>query len=359
MQRGNQAVTGGVFVQRQQVAGALTAQNPLVLLEFFEHVTVTHLGAHKMHAAGLERHLHRHIGHQRADHAGHMFIAPKPVIGHQVQQLIAVVEAPVRIDQLQPVGVAVQRHTVVRVVGKHRLDQGQRVRRTHLVVDVEAVRGATDGNHFGTQLVEHHGRNVVSGPVCGVHRDLEAFEREVVGEAALAELDVAPGRVLEPPGLAQRSRIRPYRRFSQGRLHRQFPGIGQLGTLGAEELDAVVGKRVVAGADDHTQRGALGTGQVSHARRRQRAQQHHVHTGRVEAAFQRAFEHVARNAGVLADQHGGPGLELFEYPAHRVRQTQYKVGRNRRLANRATNAVGAKVFSCHFFPSVFQRCRTR
>ncbi len=87
-----------------------------------------------------------------------------------------------------------------------------------------------------------------------------------------------------------------------------LPLVGQLGAIGAEEFNAVIRKWVVAGADDHTQRRALRTGQVGDTGRWQGPEQHDIDAGRIEPAFQCAFKHIARNAGVLADQHGRPGL---------------------------------------------------
>jgi len=74
---------------------------------------------------------------------------------------------------------------------------------------------------------------------------------------------------------------------------------------------------------------------------------HHVHPRRVEAAFQRAFQHVAGNAGVFADQHRGACLGFLEHMAHRVREAQHKVGGNRGLAHGAADAVGAEILSSH------------
>jgi hypothetical protein len=47
------------------------------------------------------------------------------------------------------------------------------------VVDVEAIRRAADGNHLGTQFVEHLGRDVVGRAMGGIHDDLQTLEREV------------------------------------------------------------------------------------------------------------------------------------------------------------------------------------
>jgi hypothetical protein len=198
--------------------------------------------------------------------------------------------------------------------------------------------------------MKHLGRNLVSGSMGRVHDNFQTFEREIAGEGALAEFDVAPGGIVQAAGLAQAGRIHPHRRLFQRRFDRPLPVVREFGALGAEKLDAVVRKRVVACADDHAQAGPQGTGEIRHGGRRHRPQQHHIDASRVEARFQRGLQHVAGNAGVLADQHRRMVLGALEHPAHRVGKPQHEVRCDRRLAHGAANAIGSKVFSCH--PSV-------
>ena len=190
-----------------------------------------------------------------------------------------------------------------------------------------------------------------------IDHDLHTLERERMVEGALAELDVAPCRVFKAPGLSQSGRVGPHGIFGQGLLDLFLPGIGQLGALGAEELDAVVVIRVVAGADDHAQAGALGARQIGHARRGQGAQQHHVHAGRVEPGLQRALQHVARDPRVLADQHHGTGFLAPQHTAHGMRQAQREVGGDGRAAHQAANSIGTKICACHSAPLLFSCCR--
>ena len=114
-----------------------------------------------------------------------------------------------------------------------------------------------------------------------------------------------------------------------------------------EELDAVVRIRVVAGADHHPQLGALGAGEIGHRWRGQGAEQQHIDTGRIEARLQGRLEHVARNAGVFANQDLGPGVVLLEHLPHRVGQHQHKIRGDRGLAHGAADAIGSKILSAH------------
>ena len=316
-------------------------------MQDLQHITVAHFGPHKLHASLLEGHFHRQIGHQGAHRAGHGFIPGQAVCDHQIQQLIAIEQATTGVHDLQAIGIAIERNAVIGPVVLDRLHQRLGVGRAHAFVDVQAVGRAADGHHFGTQLMEHLGRDLVGGPVGGVHHNLQALEGQVVGEGALAKFDVATCRIVQTPGFAQRGRIHPDRVLKQGRFHGLLPGVRQFLALGAEELDAVVRKGVVARTDHHPQRSALRAGQISDGRSGHRAQQDDVDPGRVEARLQGAFQHVPRNAGVFADQHRWVRLLRLQNTAHGMRQAQDEIGRDRALAHRAANAVCAEILTCH------------
>ena len=70
---------------------------------------------------------------------GHVVTAVQAVRRHDVEQLIAVEQAAFGVDDLQAVGVAVERNAHVRAVFGHGLDQGFGVGRTHTLVDVQTV----------------------------------------------------------------------------------------------------------------------------------------------------------------------------------------------------------------------------
>src|SRR5690606_17681819 len=86
------------------------------------------------------------------------------------------------------------------------------------------------------------------------------------------------------------------------------------------------------------------------------------HPGRVEPRFKRGFEHVARNARVLADEDhgisGGLGFPLLEHAAHGMGEPQHEVRRDGRLADGAAYAIGAKIFSAHLFSCFFMAAST-
>ena len=233
----------------------------------------------------------------------------------------------------------------------HGRDQGLGMGRAKAVVDVPAVGTAADGHHLGPQLVQHGRCNLVGRAVGGIDDDLQPAQGEAGVDRALAELDVAPLRIADTPGLAQAGGVGPGGRLGQRGLDGQLPRVGQLAALGRKELDAVVRIGVVRGTEHHAQVQPERAGQVGHAGRGQRAAQQHVDAGRGKAGFQRRFEHVAGNARVLADQHGRAAPTAaalgLQHATHRMAQAQHEVGRDRGLAHGAADAVGAEILSAH------------
>ena len=274
-------------------------------MQLFQHIAVAHLGAHQLHALVFQRFLDCHVGHQRAHHAGDGLPLCQSVSRHDVEQFIAIEQSPLGIHHLQAVGIAIKRNAVVRAMRSHCGLQRLRVRGPHPFVDVEAVGRTPDGDHLGAQFMEHVRGHLVGRTVSGIDHQLQAFERQVRCKGALAELDVTAAGILQTAGAPQAGRIHPAWFLQQRGLDRQFPAVRQLLAVGRKELDAVVCKRIVRGTDDHAQTQPQGPGQVGHAGGGQGTGQHHIHARRRKTGLQGGFQHVARNAGVLADQHRG------------------------------------------------------
>ena len=70
-----------------------------------------------------------------------------------------------------------------------------------------------------------------------------------------------------------------------------------------EDLDAVVGHRVVRRGDHHAEVGVVGVGQIGHRRGRQHPGPQRVHTLAGQAGDHGGFQHLAAGTGVAAD-HG-------------------------------------------------------
>lgn len=208
--------------------------------------------------------------------------------------------------------------------------------------------------HLGAQFAEHMRSDVVGGAVGGVDHQLQPVEIQVVREGALAEFDVAALGVGHAARAAQFFRADAAQRLVHRLLDGGLDVVGQLHAMGGEELDAVVLVRIVRGADHDTGGQAQRARQVGHGRRRDGPGQQHVDTGGRQAGFQGGFQHVAGNAGVLADHDLGPVaaapagvLAMFarQHPAGGIAQTQREGGVDHRAADFAAHAVGTKIFA--------------
>jgi hypothetical protein len=87
----------------------------------------------------------------------------------------------------------------------------------------------------------------------------------------------------------------------------------ELAAAAGEELDAVVGHRVVAGREHHAEVDAEALGQVGDTGRGQHVEEEHVHARGRQAGDHGCLEELAGDAGVAA--HHGPGPVALELPA--------------------------------------------
>ncbi len=86
-------------------------------------------------------------------------------------------------------------------------------------------------------------------------------------------------------------------------------GVVELVPAGAEDLDAVVGHRVVRRGDHHAEIGVIGAGQVGHRRRGQHTDAEGVDALAGDPGDDGGFEHLAAGARITAD-HGDPSAGL-------------------------------------------------
>ena len=134
-------------------------------------------------------------------------------------------------------------------------------------------------------------------------------------------------------------------RLLDGALDQHLHLVGQLAARGIEELDAVVLVRIVRGADDHAEAAAQALGHVGDAGRGQRPDQHDIDAGGDESRLQRRLEHVARQAGVFADEHAAALRR--QHARGGTRQPQREIHGHGRLADAAAHAIGAEVTNRH------------
>ena len=128
-----------------------------------------------------------------------------------------------------------------------------------------------------------------------------------------------------------------------------FDLVAELVAVRPEQLDAVVGVRVMRGRDHHAEIGAHRARQHADRRGRDRTGQQDVHADRGEAGDQRGLDHVAGQAGVLADQDAMAVLAVLEHQPGGLADLERQFGGNDPVGP-AANAVGAEITTNHAMP---------
>ena len=303
-----------------------------------------------MEAEGAEIALEAEIGHDGDDDAGP---GEEPLLlpgsGDDGDELVAVDDPALLVDEHDPVGVAVERDADVGAdladLGGERLGRG----RADVAVDVEAVRLDADGDDLGTELPQDRRRHLVGGAVGAVDDDAQPREREVAADRALDVFDIAVLDAVDAPRPAELGRAGEALRQVgiEERLDLGLALVGELCPVRAEELDAVVGEGIVRGGDHDPEVAAHRAGEHADRRRRDRAGDEHVHADRGEAGDEGVLDHVAGEAGVLADDDAVAVLAVLQREPRRHADLQRHLRRDRRLVRPAADAVGAEILPCH------------
>ena len=319
----------------------LAPQKPPLGPQPFEDLPVPDVRAVEHDAPVAERLLEPEVRHQGPDHPPAEHAPALAVLGDHEQDVVAVEEVAARIGHDEPVAVSVEGDAGIRPVVEDGLTHPGRVDRPEAVVDVEPVRVHPDGHDLRTELREHAGRNLVGRAVRAVDDEPQPLEHDPPRKGALAELDVASRRIVHPLHLADAVGCDRLERALEGELDRDLRLVGQLSALPREELDAVVEVGVVGGADHDAGIGAVGLRQVRDGRRRGRTEQPNVGAGRGEPGFEGGLEHVAGDAGVLADEDKSVAV-VREHPARGPAEPKHEVGGDGMAPDPAPDSVSAE-----------------
>ena len=134
-------------------------------------------------------------------------------------------------------------------------------------------------------------------------------------------------------------------RLAHPLLDRHLDGVVELDATSGQELDAVVGHRVVRGREHHAEVGAELGGQPGDPRRRQLAEQQHVDAGGGQPGDHGRLEELPGDAGVAADDRERPvpgeGAALGEHVGSGDRQVQGQL-RGQRLVGEPPDPVGTE-----------------
>jgi hypothetical protein len=290
------------------------------------------------------------IGHDGRHEPPAPQIAPAvPELGDHRHELVAIDDLALLVDDDDAVRVAIERDADIGAQLLHLGDQLLRRGRADLVVDVEAVRLDADLEDFGAQFPQRRRRHLVGRAIGAIEHDAQAAEVDALGQGALGEFDVARLRrlvAMRPADVAAFDSLLE-QSLSISSSISVLDLVGELVAVGAEQLDAVVVVRVVRGRDHHAQIGAQRARQHGDGGCRHRAEQVDVHAHGGEAGGERALDHVAGAARVLADDDAVALLAFDEVEARRHADLHRQLRRQLAAIGEPANAVGAEVLARH------------
>ena len=188
---------------------------------------------------------------------------------------------------------------------------------------------------------------MIGGAIGAIDHHLEAVEPKVVRKCGLGELDVTTPCVVDPLGPADFRGVDQRRRLLHQPFDLKLRPVVELVAVGAEQLDAIVGERIVAGGDHHAQVSAKVASQHRDCWSRHRAQQHHVHAHGSEAGHHGRFHHIAGQARVLADHDPVAVNAAQKVSAGRLADAHCHVRGHRRLVGPPANPVSSEEFTSH------------
>ncbi len=292
LQGADQAIAGRCLVENQDVARGFATYDAAAGPELFQNVAIANLGALELDTTMGQRVLQAEVAHDGADDRPLEIALLVPVHRKNVEQLVTVDQRAPLIGHHEPVTIAVERNTDIRLDSRHGQTQELRRRRPAAVVDVFAVWRAANRDYLGTQRPERPRPDFVARAVGPVEYDLQTLEIGALRHAGRAKFLVANAGRIDALCFSEALRTQRNRRVIEALFDRLFDFIRQLGAGTVEKLDAVVIIRVVGSTDHHAKICIELLRQPRDARRGQRAQQQHIGAGRDKARFERGFEHV-------------------------------------------------------------------
>jgi hypothetical protein len=243
--------------------------------------------------------------------------------------------------------VAVERDADVTLFANHRLANQIEMHRAAFVIDVDAVGIDADRHHLGAELFENLGADLVARAVGAIDRDAHRFEARGARHAGLQKNQVASDRVVDARGLADVAvRCAPVRQCAvveNQLLDFRLELVVELEAVAREKLDAVVLERIVRRGNHHARIRTHTSSKKSYTRCRQRADQPYVDAHRTDSRGDRGFEHVARQARVLADENlAMASMRAAKDVRERAPQLHRGLRGNRLFVRDPAHAVGAE-----------------
>src|SRR5438876_3891555 len=301
LERREDAVARRGVLAEDDVAGGLAAELGAKPFHGFPDIAIADLRALEADTVVSEHRLEAAVRHHRADHDPWVELSvTHEVARRERQDEIAVVRAAPLVDDDHAVAITVEGEPGVSLLIDDEPLERFRRGRTAAVVDVLAVRLVEVREDLRARLGEHVRCDPVRRAVRAVERDAHPGKaRRLRDEEGLVFLH-QPARVTdEPDATLRRARQRVV--TSHERLDPILDAVGELLRAVIEELDAVVRRRVVRGADDRPGDELIGLREEREPRCRNMPDEADLHAHRAEPGGERAFQHAATPARVAPD----------------------------------------------------------
>jgi len=174
---GEQAVTGGAVIEKDNVARLFAAKDVAAAEHFFQDVAIADGGAREGDIFAREDTFEAEIRHGSSDDA----IAGELADGLQVagrgeKNAIAVDDLAGFADEESAVGVAVESDTELGFFGDNAFLQSLQIQGTTVGVDIAAVGLDAHGDHIGTEAAEECRAEFVGGAIGAIENDTKTSQ---------------------------------------------------------------------------------------------------------------------------------------------------------------------------------------
>src|SRR5438552_1076096 len=301
LERCEDAVARCGVLAEDDVPGGLAAELGAKPFHGFADIAIADLRALEANAVVSEHRLEAAVRHHRTDHDLWVELSvTHEVARRERQDEIAVVRPAPLVDDDHAVAVTVEGEPGVGLVVDDDPLECFRRGRAAAVVDVLAVRLVKVREDLRARLREHGRRDAVGRAVSAVDSDAHPGKARCLRDEEGLVLLHQPARVTDKPDATLR-RARQRVVTGHERLDPILDAVGELLRAVIEELDAVVRRGVVRGADDRPGDELIGLREEREPRCRNMPDEADLHAHRAEPGGERAFQHAATPARVAPD----------------------------------------------------------
>ena len=270
----------------------------------FQHIAIPHVGNVHVRAHFLNVFMKSEIAHDcRRDFVFRQFSVVLQHPGTNADGFVSVNHLAVFVHHNQTVRISVISESDIRMLLPDLLLQFLRVGGANMIVDVDAVRRAADGNHPCAQIPVNPGSDLVGRTVGAVHDDSHAVKTHVNCGEKVAPVDLHGVLLTFHAGAQRFSRHMGVGIDSANDqiFDFLFNRIVQLEAFTVEEFDSVIFKRIMRCGNHDAGLCLVVTNQISYRRRGNHAHLDHIASDGEDSRRQSILQHIAGNTRIFSD----------------------------------------------------------